>query len=71
MTKMAAMSIYDKNPSKIFSEISRPMTVKLGIQYWGPTNFIQMLILVEFDLQQGKICSIMLLYGKSFKYQIL
>ena len=31
MTKMAAMPIYDKNPSKIFSETSWLMTFDLGI----------------------------------------
>ena len=39
MTKMAAMPICSKNPSKIlFSKASKPMTFQLGIQYqWlGP-----------------------------------
>ena len=32
MTKMAAMPIYGKNPSKIFfSRTKRPMTLKLGV----------------------------------------
>ena len=32
MTKMAAMPIYGKNPSKIFfSRTKRPMTLKLGM----------------------------------------
>ena len=36
MTRMAAMPIYGKNPLKIFfSETSRLMTFKLGIQHWG------------------------------------
>ena len=35
MTKMAAMPIYGKNPYKIFfSGTKRPMTLKLGKQYW-------------------------------------
>ena len=33
MTKMDAMPIYDKNPSKIFSETSMPMIFELGIQH--------------------------------------
>ena len=32
---MAAMPIYGKNPSKIFSEDSRLMTFELGIQHQG------------------------------------
>ena len=45
MTKMASMPIYGKNPSKIFSEISRPMTFELGISisHSGPTKFVQMM----------------------------
>ena len=31
MTKMAAMPIYDKNPSKIFSRTRSPMILKLGL----------------------------------------
>ena len=35
MTKMAAMSIYDKKPLKIFfSGTIRPMTLKAGMRYW-------------------------------------
>ena len=34
MTKMAAMSIYGKNPSKIFfSKTSRPISRKLGVKH--------------------------------------
>ena len=33
MTKMAAMPIYDKNPSKIFSESGGPMSKKLGMKH--------------------------------------
>ena len=31
MTKMAAMPIYGKNPSKIFSRTGSPISIKLGI----------------------------------------
>ena len=34
MTKMAAMPIYGKNPSKI-SRTSRPISTKLGMYHWG------------------------------------
>ena len=34
MTKMAAMFIYDKNPSKLFfSGTGGPMSMKLGMKY--------------------------------------
>ena len=33
MTKMAAMPIYDKNPSKIFSETTGPISTKLGMKH--------------------------------------
>ena len=36
MTKMAAMPIYGKNPSKIFfSRTNGPMTLWLGMKHWG------------------------------------
>ena len=36
MTKMAAMPIYSKKPLKIFfAGTERPMTLKLGMQYWA------------------------------------
>ena len=36
MTKMAAMSIYGKNPSKIFfSRIGEPIFTKLGMKHRG------------------------------------
>ena len=35
MTKMAATPIYGKNPSKIFSGTSRPISTKLGMQHRG------------------------------------
>ena len=35
MTKMAAMPIYGKNPSKIFfSGTSGPISMKLGMKHW-------------------------------------
>ena len=33
MTKMAAMPIYGKNPSKIFSESGGPIPKKLGMKH--------------------------------------
>ena len=44
MTKMDAMPIYDKNPSKIFSETSMPISLNLvySISDSGPANFVQM-----------------------------
>ena len=35
MTKMADMSIYGKNPLKIFSRTKRPMTLGLGMKHRG------------------------------------
>ena len=35
MTKMATTPIYDKNPSKIFSGTSGPISMKLGMKHWG------------------------------------
>ena len=35
MAKMAAMPIYGKNPSKIFSGTGRPISKKLGMQHRG------------------------------------
>ena len=41
MTKMAAMPIYGKNPSKIFfSETGRPIFTKLGMYHRGPQSII-------------------------------
>ena len=35
MTKMAAMPIYGKNPSKIFFSVTcGPVSTKLGMQHW-------------------------------------
>ena len=47
MTKMATMPIYGKNPLKIFSRTSRPMTWDLvcNIGGVGPTKFVQMIVL--------------------------
>ena len=33
MTRMAAMPIYGKNPSKIFSGTGGPISMKLGLKY--------------------------------------
>ena len=35
MTKMAAMPIYGKNPSKFFSRTTGPISTKLGMKHWG------------------------------------
>ena len=35
MTKMAAMPIYVKNPSKIFSRTTGFISTKLGMKHWG------------------------------------
>ena len=35
MTKMAALTIYGKNPSKFFSGTSRLTALKLGMYCWG------------------------------------
>ena len=35
MTEMATIPVYGKNPLKIFSETSRPMTFEPGIKHWG------------------------------------
>ena len=35
MTKIAAMTIYGINPSKIFSRTTRPINLRLGIKHWG------------------------------------
>ena len=44
MTKMAAMPIYSKSPSKIFFYGTKgPMTLGLGMQHWG--------------LEPNKVCS--------------
>ena len=41
MTKMADMSIYGKNPSKIFfSGTGRPVSMKLGMKHRGPLSII-------------------------------
>ena len=69
MTKVAAMNIYGKKPTKIFfSETEWPMTLKLGIQHWG-LGFYQVcshddpwLTLTCFI--QGPVWSLRLLYGK-------
>ena len=40
MTKMAAMPIYDENPSKIFSRTGRPMSMKLGVKHFNVHVYI-------------------------------
>ena len=40
MTKMATMPIYGKNPSKIFSRTSGPISMKHGMYHWGLLSII-------------------------------
>ena len=61
VNKMAAMLTYGKNSLKIFySETSNPMILELG-PYKICSNDGPRLTLT---LQQGQLCSLMLLYGK-------
>ena len=54
MTKMAAISIYDKNPSKIFSVTVGPISTKLcmyhcGLEYYNVyMNFDPLMTLTYF-----------------------
>ena len=68
MTKMTAIPISVKNLKIFFSGTKIPMTLKLGMQHWisSTTKFIQMMTLGSPwpILRQGKIWSLMLLYGK-------
>ena len=41
MTKMAAMPIYGKNPSDIFSETDRLTSMKLGVKYLTSMAILQ------------------------------
>ena len=69
MTKMAAMPIYSKKPSKIFSGTKGPMTLGLGMQHWGLgsikvcSNDDLGLTLTYFMARSN--WSLMLLYGKN------
>ena len=41
MTKMAAMPIYGKNPSKFFfSGTTGPISTKLGLKHWQPMETV-------------------------------
>ena len=40
ITKMAAMPIYSKNPSNIFSGTTRPISTKLGMKHLGLQYYI-------------------------------
>ena len=66
MTKMAAMSIYGKTPSKIQNQ----RALGLGMQHWGlgPNKFVQMMTLgwPSPFLLQGQICFLILLYRKIY-----
>ena len=48
MTKMAAMSIYDKNPSKFFfSGTTGPISTKLGMKHRGLKYYD---VFINYDL---------------------
>ena len=72
MTKMAAMTIYGKNPSKIFSESGGPISKKLGmnhqwLKYYNVfINHDPVVTLTYFDdkVNIGRQCIGM---GKTFK----
>ena len=51
MTKMATMPIYGKNPSKIFSRTSGPISTKLEMYYWGLEYYN---VFINHDLFYGK-----------------
>ena len=55
MTKMAAMPIYGKNPSKFFfSRTTGPISTKLGMKHWG-LEYYNMFINYDLDLFYGKV----------------
>ena len=73
MTKMAAMPIYGKKPSKIFSWTDRPISTKLGMKHQG----LQPIIVCSNDpvvtltyLTAGQIWLLRLFYGKKWKQWI-
>ena len=47
MTKMAAMPIYGKNPSKFFSETTGPISMKLGMKHRGLEYYN---VFINYDL---------------------
>ena len=48
MTKMAAMPIYGKNPSKFFfSRTTGPISTKLGMKHWGLEYYN---VFINYDL---------------------
>ena len=59
MTKMAAMPIYGKNPSKFFfSGTTGPISTKLGMKHWGLEYYnvwYKLLPLDDLDLFYGKV----------------
>ena len=70
---MAVLPLYGKNPLKAFvSETNEPISFELGIQHWGLrfykvyTNHDPWLALTF--LRRGEICSLMLLYEKSTRF---
>ena len=58
MTRMAAMPMYGNKPSKnFFSRTNGPVTLKLGMQHWGPslTYFIARSNLVTYAFVWEKV----------------
>ena len=47
MTKMAAMPIYGKNPSKFFSGTTGLISMKLGMKHWGLEYYN---VFINYDL---------------------
>ena len=59
MTKMAAMPMYGKNPSKIFSGTGGPISTKLGMKHqWLKyyNVYINHDPVMTLDLCNGKVC---------------
>ena len=53
MTKMAAMPIYGKNPSDIFSETDRLTSMKLGVKH--PWQYYNVYMCDDLDQVYGKV----------------
>ena len=47
LTKMAAMPIYGKNPSKFFSETTGLISTELGMKHWGLEYYN---VFINYDL---------------------
>ena len=69
MTKMATTPIYGKNPLKIFPGTKGPMTLGLGMQYWGlGPNKVCSNDDLHLFLQQGQICFLRLFYMEKYTF---